>query len=78
MRDLRQQLFAHLQRLPVSFFDRTPVGRLVTRTTSDVEALNELFTSGVVAGLGDLFTLGAISARDAVDRLAAGRSPRSW
>ncbi len=60
MRDLRQELFAHLQRLPVSFFDRTPVGRLVTRTTSDVEALNELFTSGVVAGLGDLFTLAAI------------------
>ncbi len=61
MRDLRRELYAHLQRLPVSFFDRTPVGRLVTRTTSDVEALNELFTSGVVAGLGDLFTLGAIS-----------------
>ncbi len=60
MRDLRQELFTHLQRLPVSFFDRTPVGRLVTRTTSDVEALNELFTSGVVAGLGDLFTLAAI------------------
>lgn len=61
MRDLRQELFTHLQRLPVSFFDRTPVGRLVTRATSDVEALNELFTSGVVAGLGDLFTLAAIS-----------------
>jgi len=61
MRDLRRELFAHLQRLPVSFFDRSPVGRLVTRTTSDVEALNELFTSGVVAGLGDLFTLAAIS-----------------
>jgi ATP-binding cassette, subfamily B, multidrug efflux pump len=60
MRDLRLELFRHLQRLPVSFFDRTPVGRLVTRTTSDVEALNELFTSGVVAGLGDLFTLAAI------------------
>jgi ATP-binding cassette subfamily B protein len=60
MRDLRNELFAHLQRLPVAFFDRTPVGRLVTRTTSDVEALNELFTAGVVAGLGDLFTLGAI------------------
>jgi len=60
MRDLRHELFRHLQRLPVSFFDRTPVGRLVTRTTSDVEALNELFTSGVVAGLGDLFTLVAI------------------
>ncbi|MCC6928178.1 MAG: ABC transporter ATP-binding protein [Gemmatimonadaceae bacterium] len=61
MHDLRTQLFAHLQRLPVSFFDRNPVGRLVTRVTSDVESLNELFTSGVVAGLGDLFTLLAIS-----------------
>jgi ATP-binding cassette subfamily B protein len=61
MRDLRDELFAHLQRLPIAYFDRTPVGRLVTRVTSDVEALNELFTSGVVAGLGDLFTLLAIS-----------------
>ena len=61
MRDLRGQLFAHLQRLPVAYFDRTPVGRLVTRVTGDVEALNELFTAGVVAGLGDLFTLLAIS-----------------
>jgi ATP-binding cassette, subfamily B, multidrug efflux pump len=62
MHDLRMDIFAYLQRLPVSFFDRTPVGRLVTRVTSDVEALNELFTAGVVAGLGDLFTLLAISA----------------
>lgn len=61
MHDLRTQLFDHLQRLPVAFFDRNPVGRLVTRVTSDVESLNELFTSGVVAGLGDLFTLLAIS-----------------
>jgi len=61
MHDLRTQLFNHLQRLPVAFFDRNPVGRLVTRVTSDVESLNELFTSGVVAGLGDLFTLLAIS-----------------
>lgn len=61
MHDLRTQLFAHLQRLPVAFFDRNPVGRLVTRVTADVESLNELFTSGVVAGLGDLFTLLAIS-----------------
>lgn len=60
MRDLRGELFAHLQRLPVAFFDRNPVGRLVTRVTSDVESLNELFTAGVVAGLGDLFTLVAI------------------
>jgi len=61
MHDLRTQLFAHLQRLSVSYFDRNPVGRLVTRVTSDVESLNELFTSGVVAGLGDVFTLLAIS-----------------
>jgi ATP-binding cassette subfamily B protein len=62
MRDLRQAIFTHVQRLPVVFFDRNPVGRLVTRVTSDVESLNELFTAGVVAGLGDLFTLLAISA----------------
>ncbi len=61
MHDLRRQLFAHLQRLPIPFYDRNPVGRLVTRVTSDVESLNELFTSGVVAGLGDLFTLLAIT-----------------
>jgi ATP-binding cassette subfamily B protein len=47
--------------LPITFFDRNPVGRLVTRVTSDVESLNELFASGVVAGLGDLFTLLAIT-----------------
>ncbi len=62
MRDLRAELFAHVQRLPIAYFDRTPVGRLVTRVTSDVEALNELFSSGVVAGIGDLCTLLAISA----------------
>jgi ATP-binding cassette subfamily B multidrug efflux pump len=60
MRDLRMQIFSHLQRLSVSFFDRNPAGRLITRVTSDVETLNELFTSGVVAGLGDMFTLVAI------------------
>jgi ATP-binding cassette subfamily B protein len=61
MRDLRMEIFEHLQRLSVSYFDRNPAGRLITRVTSDVETLNELFTSGVVAGLGDLFTLVAIS-----------------
>ncbi|HKW11562.1 MAG TPA: ABC transporter ATP-binding protein [Gemmatimonadaceae bacterium] len=61
MRDLRHELFAHLQALPVAFFDRNPVGRLITRVTSDVESLNELFTAGVVSGMGDLFTLVAIS-----------------
>ncbi len=61
MRDLRLELFGHVQRLSIAFYDRTPVGRLVTRVTSDVESLNELFTAGVVAGLGDLFTLLAIA-----------------
>src|SRR6185369_1299782 len=61
MRDLRHQLFAHLQQLPITFYDRNPVGRLITRVTTDVEALNELFTAGVVSGMGDLFTLLAIS-----------------
>ena len=60
MRDLRIEIFAHLQRLSIAFFDRNPAGRLITRVTSDVEALNELFTSGVVSGLGDVFTLIAI------------------
>lgn len=61
MRDLRMQLFTKLQALPIAFFDRNPVGRLVTRVTNDVESLNELFTAGVVAGLGDVFTLVIIS-----------------
>ncbi len=61
IRDLRRELFTHMQYLPIAFFDRNPVGRLMTRVTSDIEALNELFTSGVVAGLGDLFTLIAIA-----------------
>jgi ATP-binding cassette subfamily B protein len=60
MRDLRRQIFAHLQRLPMRYFDRTPVGRIMTRTTNDVEALNEFFTDGVVSVFLDLFTLVAI------------------
>jgi ATP-binding cassette subfamily B protein len=60
MFDLRLQIFTHLQRLPIPFFDRNPVGRLMTRVTSDVETLNELFSSGVVTVFGDLFTIGAI------------------
>ena len=60
MEDLRSQIFAHLQRLELAFFDRNPVGRLMTRVTSDVEALNEMFTSGVVTIFGDVFTIGAI------------------
>jgi ATP-binding cassette, subfamily B, multidrug efflux pump len=57
MYDLRREIFAKLQRLPVAFYDRNPVGRLMTRVTSDVEVLNELFSSGVVTVFGDLFTL---------------------
>ncbi len=57
MFDLRRQIFRHLQRLHVAFFDRNPVGRLVTRVTTDVDALNEMFTSGVVSIFEDLFVL---------------------
>ncbi len=57
MQDMRREIFAHLQRLHVGHFDRTPVGRLMTRVTTDVDAVNELFTSGVVTVFGDLFTL---------------------
>jgi ATP-binding cassette subfamily B multidrug efflux pump len=57
MFDLRMQIFRHLQRKEVSFFDKNPVGRLMTRLTSDVEVLNDLFTSGVVAIFLDVFTL---------------------
>jgi ATP-binding cassette subfamily B protein len=61
MFDLRMKIFAHLQRLSVVYFDRNPVGRLMTRVTSDVETLNDLFSSGVVNVFGDLFTLAAIT-----------------
>ena len=60
MYDVRLQIFSHLQRLPLRFFDRTPIGRLMTRNTNDVDALNELFTDGVVAVFSDIFTLIAI------------------
>jgi len=57
MFDLRRQIFRHLQRLHVAFYDKNPVGRLVTRVTTDVDALNEMFTSGVVSIFEDLFVL---------------------
>jgi len=57
MYDLRREIFGHLQRLGLPFYDRNPVGRLMTRVTSDVEVLNELFSSGVVTVFGDVFTL---------------------
>src|SRR5438876_7721789 len=57
MYDLRMQIFTRLQRLPLAFFDRNPVGRLMTRLTNDVDALNEMLTDGAVAIFGDIFTL---------------------
>jgi ATP-binding cassette subfamily B multidrug efflux pump len=60
MFDMRSQIFRHLQRMSPAFYDRNPVGRLVTRLTSDVDALNEMFTSGVLAIFEDIFTLAFI------------------
>jgi ATP-binding cassette subfamily B protein len=57
MYDLRKEIFSHLQHLPMSFYDRSPVGRLVTRVTTDVDALNDLFTTGVAAMVNDAFLL---------------------
>ena len=60
MFDLRSQIFRHLQRLHIGFYDKNPVGRLVTRVTSDVDALNDMFTSGVVSIFEDVFVLAGI------------------
>ena len=60
MFDLRSQIFRHLQYMHISFFDKNPVGRLVTRATTDVDALNEMFTAGVVAIFEDIFVLAGI------------------
>jgi ATP-binding cassette subfamily B protein len=60
MLDLRHDLFRHLQRLPLAYYDRHPIGRIMTRVTNDVDVLNELFTAGVVAIFGDLFALAGI------------------
>ncbi|HEV8316168.1 MAG TPA: ABC transporter ATP-binding protein [Vicinamibacterales bacterium] len=57
MFDLRMQVYSHLQRLDLRFYDRNPVGRLMTRVTTDVDVLNDLFTAGVVSIFGDVFTL---------------------
>ncbi|MBI1924743.1 ATP-binding cassette domain-containing protein, partial [Candidatus Poribacteria bacterium] len=60
MYDMRMGLFSHLQRMDVSFFDRNPVGRLMTRVMGDVSVLNELFTSGVITIFANLFSIGGI------------------
>jgi len=77
MYDMRREIFAHMQRLPMSYFDRNPVGRLVTRVTTDVDALNDLFAAGVVTMINDFFLLVvmagllfAIDKRLALDTLA--------
>src|SRR5262245_49447443 len=62
MFDMRMSIYRHLQRLDVRYYDRNPVGRLMTRVTSDVDVLNDLFTSGVVTIFGDVFTLLGIMA----------------
>src|SRR3954463_807514 len=62
MFDLRSQLFRHLQHMHIAFFDKNPVGRLVTRVTTDVDALNEMFTAGVVSIFEDIFVLLGIGA----------------
>jgi ATP-binding cassette subfamily B multidrug efflux pump len=62
MHDLRMEVFSHLQRQDMAYFDRNPVGRLMTRTVNDVETLNELFSTGVVGLLGDLCTVFGIAA----------------
>ena len=57
---MRMQIYRHLQRLDLRFYDRNPVGRLMTRVTTDVDVINDLFTSGVVSIFGDVFTLAGI------------------
>ncbi len=60
MYDLRMEIFSHIQKLHVAYFDRNPVGRIITRMTTDVDVLNDLFTAGVVSIFGDVFLLGGI------------------
>src|SRR5947209_6427561 len=70
MFDLRRELMAHLQTLDLSFFDKNPVGRLVTRVTTDVDVLNDLFASGLVTIIGDVLMLSFVIA--AMARLSPG------
>jgi ATP-binding cassette subfamily B protein len=62
MYDMRGEIFGHLQRLPMTYYDRNPVGRLVTRVTTDVDALNDLFAAGVVTMINDFFLLAVMAA----------------
>ena len=55
--DLRVQIFSHVQKLALKYFDKTPIGRTVTRVTNDVESLNDMFSSGIVAVFSDVFII---------------------
>jgi ATP-binding cassette subfamily B protein len=70
MFDLRKQLMTHLQRLDLTYFDRNPVGRIVTRVTTDVDVLNDLFSSGLVTIIGDILMLSFVLA--AMFRMSPG------
>jgi len=77
--DLRLALFRHVERLPMAFFDRTPVGRLVSRMTTDIDAINEMFSAGSLTLFVDLLTLGGIvqSCSGSVLTWRSGRCARS-
>ena len=72
MHDLRMEIFSHLQKQDMAYFDRNPVGRLMTRTVNDVETLNELFSTGVVGLLGDVSMVFGIASDDVLARLGTG------
>ena len=72
MFDLRRDIFRHMQRMHIGFFDTHAVGRLVTRLTSDVDAINEMFTAGVLAIVDDFFNLTIMAGGDARHQLVAG------
>ena len=69
MYDLRMQIFSHIQKLDIKYFDSHPVGRLMTRITTDIDVLNELFTAGVVSIFGDIFFIDWNRFRHALSQL---------
>ena len=77
MFDLRREIFRHMQRMHVGFFDTHAVGRLVTRLTSDVDAINEMFTGGILAIVDDFFTLTIMAICDAERSTGGWRCWRS-
>ena len=69
--DLRMEVFEHLQRRGLKFFDKNPIGRLITRVTNDIEVLNDMFSSGIVMVFSDVFTISRDSLLHVLDELAA-------